>query len=136
MVTWERPEAPRRASLRLVCEAITAGNGKIYAVAEQTLDLAAQPRVFAQALDDPFRRSAAGETSALAASDCRRFHFAGPEAPYSYAGALFDLRWRLELVLDDESEILDLVIAPGREVASFKRKVAAAAGDGRPSAPG
>ncbi|WP_434426136.1 hypothetical protein [Nannocystis pusilla] len=135
VVTWERPRPPRRASLRLVCEAITAGAGKNHTITEALLDLATQPRVFARALDDPFRRQAASETSALAASDCRRFRFAGPAAPYSYAGTLFDLRWRLELVIDGEAQVFDLVIGPGREVAGRERKAAAAVGDRRPSAP-
>ena len=55
------------------------------------------------------------------ASDSQRWTVRLPDSPYSFSGKLITLTWAIELIIGDQSQRLDIVIAPaGREVLLHK----------------
>jgi hypothetical protein len=59
------------------------------------------------------------------ARDNQPFTINLPNAPYTFSGQLISLIWKLELNVDDQTEALEIIIAPnGREVLLPRPQVA------------
>ncbi len=86
-VIWELEKPPAIAELRLLW--FTRGKGTEDSEVVSTVTFAAPQ-----------------------AGDTRDFRIAVPAAPYSFDGRLISLIWALELVLGDEFERTEIVIAP------------------------
>ncbi len=117
-ITWNLERAPRRATLSL-----TWTSKSVHSTHDEiagTLDIGALPRLVETDSADPYRGAPVHEEASapLAASDRRRLRIVAPDAPYTYAGGLFWVQWKLALKLEPdglaEPVTVDLVIA-GRE---------------------
>lgn len=121
-IAWNLERAPRRATLSL-----TWTSKSDYSTHDEragTVDIGTLPRLVETDSADPYRGAPVHEEASapLAARDRRRLRIVAPDAPYTYAGDLFRVQWKLELKLEPDRladpVTVDLVIAgrgPDRE---------------------